>query len=114
SDVLRLPAAVYTRGFVKSYAAEVGLDPESTAEQYLRQIEPLTTHHLLVDDGRLPPLARDAGAVDANDDSRRLLAANQVRRFSRLTTIAAAIGLVVYVVSFNRRADEAASPLVTA
>jgi hypothetical protein len=102
--VLRLPAAIYTRGFVKAYAHEVGLDPDRTADDYLRRIEPFTAHHLLVDDGMLPPLAAAPGSVDANDDARQLLAANQVRRFGRLTTFAAALGLIVYLVSFNREA----------
>ena len=106
SDVLRLPAAIYTRGFVKAYAEEVGLPAEATAEEYLRRIEPMTTEHLLVDDGLLPPLATDnPDNVDANGDSRHLLAENQVRRFGRLTTLAAAIGLIFYLVSFNRQAD---------
>jgi cytoskeletal protein RodZ len=111
SDVLRLPAAIYTRGFVKAYATEVGLDPDRTAEEYLRRIEPLTTHHLLVDDGQLPPLASTSRGVKVND-SRQLLAVNQVRRFRWLTTAGAVIGLGVYLVSFNRQAEEhsAASP----
>ena len=114
SDVLRLPAAIYTRGFVKAYAHEVGLDPDQTADEYLRRIEPFTTHHLLVDDGVLPPLSKSASeSVDANDDARQLLAVNQVRRFSRLTTVAAVIGLIVYLVSFNRQADDDAEPAST-
>ena len=113
SDVLRLPAAIYTRGFVKAYAHEVGLHPDHTADEYLRRIEPLTTHHLLVDDGMLPPLAKARGGVDANDDTRQLLAENQMRRFGRLTTLAAVVGLIVYLVSFSREAndlDEASPP----
>ncbi len=40
ADVPRLPAAVYTRGFVKAYAVEVGLSPDETAEQYLASVDP--------------------------------------------------------------------------
>ena len=105
SDVLHLPAAIYTRGFVKAYAAEVGLNPDATADEYLRQIEPQRTAHVLVDDGQLPPLAEGPPPVDANGDARDLLAFNQVRRFSRLAFAIAAVGLVGYVASFNRGDD---------
>ena len=108
SDVLHLPAAVYTRGFVKAYAREVGLNPESAADEYLRAIEPLRAHHLLVDDGHLPPLADHAFPLDANGDARNLLAANQVRRFSRVTFAIAALALVAYITSFYRGDEPAA------
>lgn len=38
NDFERLPAVVYTRGFLRAYAREVGLDPEATVEQYLLQL----------------------------------------------------------------------------
>ena len=37
NDFDRLPAAVYTRGFLRTYAREVDLDPEETVEQYMEQ-----------------------------------------------------------------------------
>jgi cytoskeleton protein RodZ len=39
NDFEHLPAIVYTRGFLRSYAREVGLDPDETVDQYLQQIE---------------------------------------------------------------------------
>jgi cytoskeletal protein RodZ len=39
NDFERLPAVVYTRGFLRSYAREVGLDPDDTVDQYLLQLE---------------------------------------------------------------------------
>ena len=38
-DVAHLPSGIYTRGFVKAYAREVGLDPEEMADIYLGYIE---------------------------------------------------------------------------
>jgi cytoskeleton protein RodZ len=38
-DFDRLPGRVFTRGFFRSYAREVGLDPEETVASYLAQIE---------------------------------------------------------------------------
>src|SRR5207245_8599281 len=35
-----LPAPVFTRAFVKSYAREVGLDPAEMASRYLAQFDP--------------------------------------------------------------------------
>lgn len=36
-DGSQLPPAVYTRAYVRSYAAEVGLDPEQTARLHCRR-----------------------------------------------------------------------------
>jgi len=38
-----LPAAVYVRGFVGSYARTIGLDPRATAASYMRHLE-VSTH----------------------------------------------------------------------
>jgi cytoskeleton protein RodZ len=112
SDVLHLPAAIYTRGFVRAYAQEVGLPPDETAQAYLTRLEPFTEQHLLIDDGMLPPLADDRHRdVDPNEDAKHMLATNQVRRFGWLTLAGAAIGLVVYVASFGRQPERAAMPL---
>jgi cytoskeleton protein RodZ len=35
SDVSRLPGGIFSRGFVRSYAKEVGLDPDSTVEEFI-------------------------------------------------------------------------------
>jgi cytoskeleton protein RodZ len=40
-DDAHLPAPVFTRSFVRTYAAEVGLDPDDTWCRYLEQFEPL-------------------------------------------------------------------------
>ena len=40
ADPARLPAHVFTRSFVRTYAQEVGLDPDSTVRRFLEQVEP--------------------------------------------------------------------------
>jgi cytoskeletal protein RodZ len=40
-DFGRLPGGVFTRGFLRAYAHEVGLDPQETVENYLAEFEPL-------------------------------------------------------------------------
>jgi cytoskeleton protein RodZ len=39
-DLGKLPGWVFTRGFLKSYAREVGLDPDRTVDTFLAQITP--------------------------------------------------------------------------
>ena len=100
-DVQHLPAMIYTRGFVKAYAREVGLDPEWTADEYLRGIEPLhgSPSHVEEDAARH---ADRYQPVDSNGDARAMLAEKQMRRASRATFALAVIGLVVYIASFYR------------
>lgn len=40
SDGTRLPAPVFTRSFVRTYATQVGLDPDDVARRYLDQFAP--------------------------------------------------------------------------
>ena len=100
ADVPRLPAAVYTRGFVKAYAVEVGLSlmrrpmsisPQSTRRQLscrFHRTQPSTLSSSASREYRRGPAYR----VD------------KCGRFARVTTVGAAIGLVIYVVLFNRQA----------
>ena len=37
NDISRLPGGIFSRGFVRSYAVEVGLDPEQTVREFLAQ-----------------------------------------------------------------------------
>lgn len=37
NDVARLPGGIFSRGFVRSYAAEVGMDPEQAVHDFLSQ-----------------------------------------------------------------------------
>jgi cytoskeleton protein RodZ len=40
ADETRLPAPVFTRSFIRTYAKEIGLDPEDTTRRYLEQLVP--------------------------------------------------------------------------
>ena len=35
SDISKLPGGIFSRGFVRSYAKEVGLDPDTTVEEFI-------------------------------------------------------------------------------
>lgn len=36
-DISRLPGGIFSRGFVRSYAAEIGVDPETAVREFLSQ-----------------------------------------------------------------------------
>src|SRR5919198_210349 len=66
NDISRLPGGIFSRVFVRSYAAEIGVDPEQTVREFLAQFphESVTagSPHVLIDDGsrerrRLDPRA---------------------------------------------------------
>jgi cytoskeletal protein RodZ len=55
-DISRLPGGIFSRAFVRSYAVEVGLDPEETIRQFIAQfpVDAVTAGHpavRVVDDG---------------------------------------------------------------
>jgi hypothetical protein len=94
-DVRRLPATIYTRGFVKAYAREVGLDPEKTADEYLAAIAvsaavdevahvPPVTH---------PPTEQRRATGVANGVG----VDNSMGQFGWITTMLAVVGLIAYL-----------------
>lgn len=107
TDIAHLPAAIYTRGFVKAYAHEVGLPPDHTADVYLSSIAPPAVESPPGESGTpgglTPHVAHDTAA---RGESRALLSAGPMRAMSRLTTLAAVVGLIVYVLYAARQGDE--------
>jgi cytoskeletal protein RodZ len=66
NDISRLPGGIFSRAFVRSYAAQIGIDPEQTVRDFLSQFphDSVTagSPHVLIDDGfterrRLDPRA---------------------------------------------------------
>src|SRR5881227_4120800 len=47
NDISRLPGGIFTRAFVRSYALEVGLEPELAIEEFMGQLphEAVTQGH---------------------------------------------------------------------
>src|SRR5204863_3699181 len=47
NDVSRLPGGIFGRAFVRSFAIEVGLDPETTIQEFIVQFrdEPVSAGH---------------------------------------------------------------------
>jgi cytoskeleton protein RodZ len=51
NDISRLPGGIFSRAFVRSYAAEVGLDPDDTVREFLERFDaepPATVERLVV------------------------------------------------------------------
>jgi cytoskeleton protein RodZ len=68
-DLEKMPALIYSRGFVKTYAREIGLDPDDTAEQYFAQfaIEPTPDASAVASE---PPLDYDRQPMSLNGGRR--------------------------------------------
>jgi cytoskeleton protein RodZ len=54
NDIKRLPGGIFSRSFVRSYAGEVGLDPEATIQEFIAQFRDDS-----VTAGHRPPAAHD-------------------------------------------------------
>lgn len=54
NDISKLPGGIFSRSFVRSYAAEIGLDPEATVQEFLERFqgEPAPAHVPVV---HIPP-----------------------------------------------------------
>jgi cytoskeleton protein RodZ len=97
NDISRLPGGIFGRAFVRSYAAEVGLDPEATIRQFITQFphDSVTVGH---------PTSDRIEDRDAIESDRRMAST-----FLRLMAISVPIaGIVLYYAMSNR--DRAASP----
>ena len=72
NDITRLPGGIFSRAFVRSYAMEVGLDPDDTVKQFLERF-----------DQEPPPTAASVAAAipeaEAEFESRRRRAALGVK-----------------------------------
>jgi len=83
NDLSRLPGGIFSRAFVRSYAAEVGLDPDETIQEFLAQFphEPGAAAHAA------PQPAEDHDAVE----SERRTASTFLRLIAFSVPIAAAV-----------------------
>jgi cytoskeleton protein RodZ len=67
NDISRLPGGIFSRAFVRSYAAAIGIDPEQTVREFLSQFphESVTagSPHVLIDDGSAERRRLDPRAV---------------------------------------------------
>jgi cytoskeleton protein RodZ len=98
NDISRLPGGIFSRGFVRSYAVEVGLDPEATIQDFITQFphDSVTAGH---------PTSQRVEDNEALESNRRMAST-----LLRLIAISVPIvGVVMYVGIAERRAPPRAA-----
>jgi len=99
NDVSRLPGGIFSRAFVRSYAIEVGLDPEATIQEFVAQFP-----HDSVTAGHQTSAAIEAASLDSD---RRI-----AKTFLQLLGVGVPIlGALLYFGLGMRRAARAPDPL---
>ena len=93
NDVARLPGGIFSRAFVRSYAVEVGLDPETTIQEFIAQFphDSVTAGH---------PTSSPVEDFESLENDRRMAT-------TVLSILAISIplaGAVIYFSMINRRA----------
>src|SRR5712691_996886 len=91
NDVSRLPGGIFGRAFVRSYAVEVGLDPEQTIQEFITQFpyDSITVGH---------PTSAQIEDNEAVESDRRTAST-----FLRLILVSVPIaGIVVYLTASGR------------
>ena len=110
SDASRLPGGIFARSFVRSYAAEVGLDPDATVEAVPRSLQrrgPVRGH--LRDRTRGPPRVRlDARAALRLRSGQAPRLASTVLKLLVLGLVA--IGLILYFTVIKNAPDQSPDP----
>src|SRR5215467_13705840 len=92
NDITRLPGGIFSRGVVRSYALEVGLEPESTIEEFMGQFpqDSVTAGH---------PTTTQIEDHEAVESDRRMATA-----FLRLVLISVPLAaFVIYFATHGRR-----------
>jgi len=92
NDISHLPGGIFSRSFVRAYAAEAGLDPDETVDDFVRQFP---------HDSVIAGHAASVHVDDSDDESNRRTA----RVVARLIAISVPVAaLVLYFGVANRRA----------
>ncbi|HEX6463410.1 MAG TPA: RodZ domain-containing protein [Vicinamibacterales bacterium] len=91
NDVSKLPGGIFSRAFVRSYAVEVGLDPDETVHEFLERF-----------DKELPPPAETVAV--AIPEHERTYQEEQRKAVRTLAIIGATVLVVVVVGVFTLRA----------
>src|SRR5712671_3000256 len=101
NDIARLPGGIFSRGVVRSYAIEVGLDPETTIEEFMGQFphDSVTAGH---------PTTTQVEDHEAVESNRRMAST-----FLRLILISIPIAVFVIYFAIHGRRQNAAEPAAT-
>jgi cytoskeletal protein RodZ len=96
NDIARLPGGIFSRGVVRSYSIEVGLDPEATIEEFMGQFphDSVTAGH---------PTTTQTEDHESVESNRRMAST-----FLRLVLISVPIAaFVIYFATHGRRQEPA-------
>jgi cytoskeletal protein RodZ len=99
NDVSKLPGGIFSRAFVRSYAAEVGLDPERTVREFLDRFD--------IEPSPEPQVHVAFSEVEQSLEQRRRMAVLAVQAVLVLVVVA---GLVTYFVIKSRAAADETAP----
>ena len=93
NDISKLPGGIFSRAFVKSYAAEVGLNPEETVKEFLDRF-----------DQAAPPTAESVAAAipeaEAEFEHRRRRAALGVK--IAIVAVPVLVAILYFTLRFKR------------
>src|SRR6185436_6815207 len=98
NDIARLPGGIFSRAFVRSYALEVGLDPETTIQEFMGQFphDSVTAGH---------PTTSQVEDHEAVESDRR-----SASTFLRLVAISVPVAAVVVYFGMAGRPASVESP----
>jgi cytoskeleton protein RodZ len=96
NDFDRVPASIYTRGFLRTFAREVDLDPEELVEGFLHQCDLATPPQMVSEADEPMPVAQ--AKVEPEAPGQRTIVVSRLLRFPAL---AAALILVAGAVYFG-------------
>lgn len=99
NDIARLPGGIFSRGVVRSYSLEVGLDPEATIEEFMGQFphDSVTAGH---------PTTTQIEDHESVESNRRMAST-----FLRLILISVPIAaFVIYFATRGRRQEPVPAP----
>ena len=93
NDISKLPGGIFSRSFVRSYAVEVGLDPDGTVDQFIEQFNQ-----------EVPPtalsVAASAPAIEIEFENRRQRATRAL--IAGAIVVPVVLGVVIYLVMRSR------------
>ena len=99
NDISKLPGGIFTRAFVRSYAVEVGLNPDETVKEFLERF-----------DQEAPPSAEGLTAAIPEEEREFEQRQRQALRALVVGVVLVAILITVLVVAFRRRNVTAPPP----
>lgn len=60
NDISRLPGGIFSRGFIRAYAEQIGMDPDDTVREFIKRFPNDSVAHGMPDAASPYPIARTA------------------------------------------------------